>query len=216
MKRGAIFDMDGLLLDTERLYVECTELTCARFGVPHTQELEDALAGTNGPRAEAVLHGFFPDIDAAAMLRECNDRVRQLLEREVPLKPGARELPAFFRARGVRTAVASSTEKSLVLRNLRLAGLDTLFDAVVSGEEVRRGKPAPDIFLYAAERIGCAPEDCYVFEDSISGCRAGFAAGCSTVMVIDLFQPTEDVRAGCAAVCRSLPEARAAIEAGRL
>ena len=103
-----------------------------------------------------------------------------------------------------------------MLRSLRLAGLDGSFDAVVSGQEVAHGKPAPDIFLRAAELIGCAPEDCFVFEDSISGCRAGIAAGCATVMVIDLFRPTDDVKTGCAGIFRSLPEAQDAILHGTL
>jgi len=214
MKQGAIFDMDGLLLDTERLYIEGMERACRLFGAPHTQELEDALAGTSGAQAEAVVHRFFPAVDARAMLAECNGWVSAQLEQNVPLRPGAAELPAFFRAHGVRTAVASSTEKSLVLRNLRLAGLDGLFDAVVSGHEVEHGKPAPDVFLLAARQLGCAPEDCYVFEDSVSGCRAGIAAGCTTVMVLDLFLPTDDVKAGCAAICDSLLEAQRSIEAG--
>ena len=216
MKKGAIFDMDGLLLDTERLYFESMELTTKRFGVPHTQEFENALAGTNGAQSYAVINRFFPSVDAPAMLEDCTARVRGWLEKEVPLKAGARELPLFFRAHGVRTAVASSTEKSLVLRNLRLAGLDGCFDAVVSGQEVERGKPAPDIFLHAAKQLGCAAEDCYVFEDSISGCRAGIAAGCTTVMVIDLFRPTDDVKTGCAGIFRSLPEAQDAILHGTL
>lgn len=212
MKKGAIFDMDGLLLDTERLYVEGMEQICQKYGVPHTQELEDALAGTNGARAVEVLHSFFPSIDAAALMEECNAWVRARLERDVPLKPGAKELPAWFRSCGIKTAVASSTERSLVLRNLRLAGLDGLFDAIVCGEDVERGKPAPDIFLLAAKQLGCSPKDCFVFEDSISGCRAGIAAGCATVMVIDLFPPAEDLKTGCAGIFNSLPEAMEALK----
>ena len=215
-KTGAIFDMDGLLLDTERLYIKAMEQAARRFGVPHTQELEDALAGTNGAQAEAVLRRFFPSVDAAALLKACNDQVWEWLAEQVPLKPGARELPLFLRERGIRTAVASSTAKDLVLRNLRLAGILDCFDAVVSGQEVEHGKPAPDIFLTAAERIGCAPEDCYVFEDGINGALAGLAAGCATVMIPDLFQPTEELRKNCAGIFKSLSEAREAVERGKL
>ena len=215
-KKGAIFDMDGLLLDTERLYIAAMEQAARRFGVRHTQELETALAGTNGAQAEAVLHRFFPSVDTTALIKACNDQVWEWLAEQVPLKPGARELPLFFREQGIRTAVASSTAKKLVLRNLRLAGILDCFDAIVSGQEVEHGKPAPDVFLLAARQIGCAPEDCYVFEDSVSGCLAGIAAGCATVMVIDLFQPTEEVRSGVTAIYHSLPEVQDAIKSGKL
>ena len=206
MKKGAIFDMDGLLFDTERLYIEGMEAATRKAGVPHTQELEDALAGTNGAQAIATIHAFFPHIDAAALLADCTAYVRGVLDKSVPLMPGARELPAWLHEHGVYTAVASSTEKDLVLKNLRLAGIEDLFDVVVSGMEVAHGKPAPDIFLYAAERLGLAPQDCFVFEDSVHGCRAGIAAGCATVMVVDLFQPTEDIREGCAGIYDSLTD----------
>ncbi len=87
---------------------------------------------------------------------------------------------------------------------------------IVSGDQVKHGKPAPDIFLLAAERLGLAPEDCYVLEDSISGARAGVAAGCATVMIVDLFPPTDDLKSSGAALFSSLTEAMEAVRAGRL
>ena len=94
--------------------------------------------------------------------------------------------------------------------------MEAYFDAVVSGEDVTHGKPAPDIFLLAANRLGCNPADCYVFEDGINGVRAGLAAGCTTIMVPDTVLPTDEVRAACAGVFASLDEAREAIAAHRL
>ena len=91
-------------------------------------------------------------------------------------------------------AVASSSLPGQIEANLRGAGIRDYFDAVVSGTEVERGKPAPDIFLRAAERIGCRAEDCFVFEDSENGVRAGHAAGCITVMVPDMIDPSETIR----------------------
>ena len=123
---------------------------------------------------------------------------------------------SFFRERGVKLAVASSSARAMVEDNLRRAEILDCFDAVVSGQEVTRGKPAPDIFLLAAERIGCAPEDCYVFEDGVNGARAGVAAGCAAVMIPDLMEPTEDLRAGCAGIYPSLLAARDAIARGEL
>ena len=100
------------------------------------------------------------------------------------------------------------------MSNLRATGLERFFDAVVNGQQVERGKPEPDIFLLAAKEIGCSPEDCYVFEDSLNGVRAGMAAGCITVMVPDLVPPPEGLVVS--RVCASLHEARELIEKGLL
>lgn len=113
-------------------------------------------------------------------------------------------------------AVASSSPKFQVEKNLVRAGVREYFDAVVSGEEVLHGKPAPDIFLLAAEKIGIDPKDCYVFEDSINGIRAGVAAGSASVMIPDITQPDEEIRSICAAVCGSLLEVVDEIQAGTL
>ena len=118
----------------------------------------------------------------------------------------------------MKTAVASSSSLEDIRDNLGRLGLLEYFDALVSGHELPSGheKPAPDIFLLAAERIGCAPEDCYVFEDGVNGCLAGIAAGCATVMIPDLFQPTEELRQNCAGIFESLTRAREAVESGLL
>ena len=114
------------------------------------------------------------------------------------------------------TGIASSSSKEAICDNLGRLGMLELFDSVISGEEIKHGKPAPDIFLLAAERIECAPEDCYVFEDGINGCLAGIAAGCATVMIPDLFEPTEELRRNCAGIFESLTAAKDAITQGLL
>ena len=139
-----------------------------------------------------------------------------MLAKGVPEKPGAREILAFFQDRDVGIAVASSSGRRVILDNLRRAGLAAYFEVVASGEDVANGKPAPDIFLLAAQRLGLAPEECYVFEDSINGARAGMAAGCATVVVPDLIPPTEDLRSSSAGIYPSLHAAREAIAAGIL
>lgn len=94
----------------------------------------------------------------------------------------------------------------MIENNLRVAGIEDYFTAVVSGSQVEHGKPAPDIFLYAAERLCLAPEDCYVFEDSFNGIRAGVAAGCFTIMIPDLFEPTDEIRQLVAGVYKNFEE----------
>ena len=216
MKKGAIFDMDGLMFDTERLFQESWKVMAERFGQVHDPDFPAAVAGTSGEGMRAVIRRFYPAVDPQAFMDGCLGRTAEIVRRELPEKPGMREILAFFREHGVRLAVASSSGREMIEDNLRRAGILELFDAVVSGQEVQRGKPEPDIFLLAARQLGCAPEDCYVFEDGVNGVRAGIAAGCATVMIPDLMQPTEDLRSGSAGIYPSLLAARDAIAAGEL
>lgn len=212
MKHGAIFDMDGLLFDTERLYRESWIILAEAFGQVSNPEFPKAVCGSNGSTMLSIIQSYYPDIDAVAFMQACLDRVENILKTSVPEKTGIREILSWLHEHGVKLAVASSTGLALIQRNLKHAGIEHYFDAVVSGEEVAHGKPAPDIFQLAAERIGCAPEDCYVFEDGENGIRAGAAAGCTAVMVVDLTEPTEELRALCAGVFFNLPEALTAIQ----
>lgn len=216
MKKGAIFDMDGLLFDTERIYCENWEETARRFGRTPDPAFSSAICGTSGAGALEVVLQHYPGVDPQSFVRTCVALTEERLLQGVPEKPGTRDLLAFFRGQGVKLAVASSSKRSMILRNLHQTGLDVFFDSVVSGDDVVRGKPEPDIFLLAAQRLNCAPEDCYVFEDGINGARAGIAAGCTTVMIPDLFQPAEDLYKGCAGIYPSLCAAQRAIEANIL
>ena len=103
--------------------------------------------------------------------------------------------------------MASSSVRQQIISNLELSGLNHYIDAVVSGEDVSTGKPDPEIFLTAARALGCQPEQCFVFEDSMSGVMAGHAAGCDTVMVPDLIAPTPEILPMCFRVCESLTDA---------
>jgi len=213
--RGAIFDMDGLLLDTERVYHENWLETARRFGQTPYPEFPLAVTGTTGEEQRQIIHRYFPEVDARVFQEECISRVyRQLGEHCAPEKPGARALLEYFRFQGVKTALASSSSRERILDNLRQTDLGDLFDVIVDGEEVERGKPEPDIFLLAAKRLGFSPEKCYVFEDSLNGVRAGMAAGCATVMVPDLVQPPEGLAVH--KICASLTEAKMLIEQGLL
>lgn len=216
MRQGAIFDMDGLLTDTERCYVASWKETAAHFGQDWVPGFEKAVAGTSGETMRAAIHAHFPAVDARAFQDWCVARAYELGWEELRPMPGAEAIVRYLRGRDVKTAVASSSPLEVIHRYLSRLGWEDLFDSVTSGHEVSRGKPFPDVFLLAAERIGVPPERCWVFEDGVSGSRAGIAAGCATVMIPDLFEPTEDLRAGCAGIWHSLSDAQAAIEAGEL
>lgn len=211
MKNGAIFDMDGLLFDTERLYQENWIIVAKEFGQQPHPDFPIAICGSSGIHAQEVVHKYYPSVDAPAFIQSCVDKVNAILQTFVPEKPGVHEILSYLHENDVRMAVASSSIKTMVEHNLELAGIAQYFDVVVSGQEVVYGKPEPDIFLLAAERLGLSPMDCYVFEDGINGAKAGLAAGCTTIMIPDLTPPTEELKHACAGIYSSLLEARDAM-----
>lgn len=127
------------------------------------------ICGTSGAHMCRVIEKHYGVADGSVIMEECMKRVRQKLKVHVPKKSGAERIVKAFCDKGIRLAVASSSYPEQIASNLKLAGMREYFDAVVSGKEVKHGKPAPDIFLLAAERIHCTPETCYVFEDSENG-----------------------------------------------
>jgi len=202
MIRGAIFDQDGLLFDTEAVFQRCWRQACFDFGVADCEEMRFAFIGCGPALLPEIIRRHYPALDAPAFVAHGMALAKDALMSATPVvKPGVREMLAKCRALGVRTAVASSSTRNLVDHNLAATGLAERFDAIVTGPEVAHGKPAPDIFLLAAERIGVAAADCVVFEDAFSGIRAAHAAGCRPVMIPDRVQPTPEIRA----ICTSRP-----------
>lgn len=206
MKKGVIFDQDGLLFDTEQLYTKSWKEAGRRMNVPVPEEFTHAISGSSGQGMIDIIHHYIPMVDAVAYRDLCYQLCQEEQRRFLPEKPGLHEILAYMRENGVKMAVASSSPRPQVERNLKTAGVSQYFDVVVTGEDVTNGKPAPEIFLLAAEKLGLAPEDCYVFEDSFNGVRAGHAAGCCTVMVPDRVPPTEKIKALCDYCCASLLE----------
>lgn len=211
MLKGAIFDMDGLLFDTERLYRDMWVVLAKEYGQIPDPEFPKAVCGSNGEHMRDIIRQYYPDIDAASFQQACIDRVAAQLEKDVPLKPGLFEMLETVKNNGLRVAVASSSPMEVIQNNLKNAGAAGYFDAIISGTEVPAGKPAPDIFLISAEKLGLKPEECYVFEDSSNGIRAGAAAGCTTIMIPDLTEPTDELRTLCAAIYPSLDAAAQAL-----
>ena len=205
--KGAIFDMDGLLIDSERLYQQTWHAMAAEVGVTLDERFAPAICGTVGATEEAVVAEFIPGVEPGSFIAEVNRRTQEIQKNYVPLKPGAREILTGMREAGWRIAVASSSSMEMIRHNLDFTALTPCFDALVSGVGIPNGKPAPDIFLRAAAKLGLPPTDCWVFEDSINGVRAGLAAGCKTVMIPDLVPPPEEFYRLCAGVWPDLSTA---------
>lgn len=201
---GAIFDMDGLLIESEQLWQRTWYELAAEMGVTLGETFPQDVIGTGGARTREVIRRHYRVDDPEPIMRACTERVHKLEERGVPLKPGVRTILAGLRAEGYRIAVASSSPLDMIERCLRLDGVAEYFDVMLSALSVPHGKPAPDVFLTAAERLGVAPEACWVFEDSLSGVEAGWRSGARTIMIPDIIQPNERVKPMCWGIFRDL------------
>lgn len=189
MIRGVLFDMDGLLLDTERLSLELVPQAAKEMGQEMPAEMYFRLIGLNRAKDIQILQeAFGADFDAEEMMRRYDQRMLDIaIAGRLPFKKGYADCMAGLKARNIPCALATSTQRSIVeiyqRHNPALAGV---FQAMVCGAEAPKGKPAPDIFCMAAAKLGLEPEECIGVEDSRNGLRALRAAGCYSVMIPDL------------------------------
>lgn len=211
---GVIFDMDGLLIDTERVYLEGLVAAALACGREMTDALAHAMIGVPGQECIAMIEAHYgPGFDME-MFGEAYDRVvRARLDQAIPLRPGARELVTWLSAQGIPQAIATSSRRPTVERYMAGVGLLEHFSAIVTRDDVAHAKPAPDPFLAAAERLGLEPAQCLALEDSYHGIVSAHAAGCMPIMVPDLLAVTDAVRAQCIAVADDLRAVRVLLEA---
>ena len=218
MVKGVIFDMDGLMFDTERLWDTLWEPACAALGLPLPADMEKFQAGGRGLAGDKLRRHVAEYIPGDP--QKVLDKIWQLADerfaRGVPCKKGLKELLAALEDMGLPRIVASSSPRNMIEMNLQTTGTARYFHDVVSGTEVAHSKPAPDTFLVAAKKLHLDPHDCLVLEDSFNGVRAGRAAGCVTVMVPDLMQPTEEIAQLYDRKCEDLLEVRDLLIEGKL
>ena len=216
MKRGAIFDMDGLMIDTERVYQDTWEELAADRGLTLDESFPNEICGTVGEEECAVLRKYFMTEDTDSLFDDFRKRIRLKLRGKIFKKPGITELLHFLKEQGMPIIVASSSSEEEILHLMEATGLMKYLDDYISGVSLARAKPFPDIFLKAAERIGLPASDCYVFEDSFNGIRAGRAAGAYTVMIPDILQPDEEMRSKADAIFPSLLDVLEKMKAGEM
>lgn len=208
MTCAVIFDMDGVLIDSEQIWDAVRVELTSDWGGTYTPGAQRAMMGMSSPEWSAYLHDVVglpasPEEINAEVVRRMLDRYRRAL----PLLPGATEAVRRLHAAGFVLAVASSSNRPLIDTVLDAAGLTALFAATVSSEEVARGKPAPDVYLEAARRLGSETAECVAVEDSSNGLRAAHAAGMRVLAYPNShYPPASDALALAGAVLGSLDE----------
>ncbi len=191
--QAAIFDMDGLLLDTERLCMRVFKQSCHNVQLPFYEDIYLSIIGRNSKGIEEILRSAYGnELDKLhADWRVNYDAI--VKNQPIPIKKGVIPLLEWLQANKVRTAVATSTQKDVALVKLKLAGLDCYFDNITCGCEVTQGKPNPEIYLLAAQRLGLKPQCCLAFEDSNNGVKSAVAANMVTYQIPDLVTPSEEI-----------------------
>lgn len=213
--RAVIFDMDGLMLDTERLALLAWQEASAALDLGFDPRVARRMIGRNNTDSRALIlahHGEGFPIDA--LMAAAGEAYEAIVAREgIALKQGLIDLLDWLDREQIAKAVATSTRRSRALAKLQKTGLLPRFCTVVGGDEIARGKPAPDIFLAAAARLALDVDACVVLEDSEPGVRAALAAGIAPIMVPDLHPPSSDLLALAPLVLASLDDVRAHLEA---
>lgn len=182
MSTAVIFDMDGTLFDTEAVFQKYWNAIAKERGIVLPDAFKYEICGTSG------------------------EVMNRIIEKQYRVKDGT-EILASLHERGIPMAIGSSGRRAQIESNLSVSGLTSYFSAIASGDEVLHGKPAPDIFLLAAKRLGVPPADCYVFEDSPNGIRAAHAAGMKPILIPDLMPVTEEIASLTVGVYKVLTDA---------
>ena len=198
MIKAVVFDMDGVIFDSEKLYRKHWMITGAEYGIPEEtmRELCNLIAGSTKERNEKLMKSRFgEDFDYMTFRERTMSRMDEdIMQNGVELKPGVMELFDYLKKNEYKIGLATSTQQERAERNLKNAGILSYFDKIVYGGIVENGKPAPDIYLKACRDLGVNPEEAIGIEDSINGVKSSSTAGLYTIMVVDLIEPTEEIR----------------------
>lgn len=195
MTEAVVFDMDGVIFDSEALVIRTWKIVAEKYGFLDVEQVCRKCLGTNAAATRRIFLDFYgEDFPYDEYKAEMSALFH--LEAEggkLPKKPGVCELLRYLKTKGVKIGLATSTRKQVVLKELREGGILSFFDVIVCGDMVKKSKPDPDIYLEACSRLHVKPSDCFAIEDSYNGIRAACRAGMKAIMVPDLAEPTEEM-----------------------
>lgn len=209
MFKGAVFDMDGLMIDSERLVYSIWQEMLDEDGKKFNLDIFKKTIGLRSEDSYEYYKSVYgEDFDYPAYKAESRIRYFKRIEKNgVPVKKGLYEIFDYLKSVGCKISLATSTSSQTALKIMKKINLYDKFDAFVCGDDVKNGKPDPEVFLIAAKKLGLEPVDCVAFEDSINGIKSAHAAGMTTVMVPDLSEPTDEIKPMIDFLCTDLSEA---------
>ena len=208
--RAVIFDMDGIIFDSERLVLECWEALAVKYQLEGMREAYYPCIGTNEAKTREIMEAYYGETFPYETFRqESSVLFHERIKREgLSVKKGVRELLEYLKEQNIPVGLASSTRLSVVAQELQQAGLYEYFCAVTGGDQLKHSKPEPDIYLMACEKMGVRPEETYAVEDSYNGIRSSYRAGMMPIMVPDLLAPTEEMKAKSVIILEDLLKVR--------
>ena len=207
--QAVIFDMDGLLFDTEIVFFHAMQAAGQEAGCDISRELFLSMLGRNREYSYFRLREFFgATFPAEAFHARCRQHMLALLEGQLRLKAGAGEMLDLLDRLGMPRAIATSSMRASVDHHLAAVGMSDRFHAIVANGDYTNGKPHPEPYIKAATQLGINPSDCLALEDSYNGVRSAAGAGMMTVMVPDLLQPTYEMRGLCTYIADDLHAVR--------
>ena len=209
---AVIFDMDGLMLDSERAIIGCLADASRELGHELPEVLWLSMVGHSEAVCRHLLDEAIGEVERDRVLQRSHVLYEAVVAAGVPHRPGIIAMLDFLQTRGIPRAVATSTRRPLALKKLKASGLLPHFDAVCTSSDVEHPKPAPDVYLLAAHMLGVDPAQCLVLEDSPTGVRAALAAGMYPIQIPDLLVPDDAVRALGHTILPSLDEVRLLLE----